>query len=155
MACGEIVRMNGGDWFIWNLSGPVGLNCSNRVDDVELVRFGYKCWSKVTFGTKGNPPELQLFIEQMNYLGGYSDDLQYVIDKHQSVRGGAIDRKISVAHPTQTNGAQYDLHHIWIMWGLSNAICKTAKDIWPRIDREIFIGPSIKETARKLFEFRW
>ena len=146
MAVGQVFR----DIFFWNLTTPVGRGAPNKLDDVELVRFGYVCLRENA--QAGTSPGLKAALGRMNATGAFGPDLQLVIDEHQKVRGGTVDGKISVARPALLNSGTYDHQHLWIIILLNAHMGKMMKEFpYPRIDLDLRTGPAITDTAAKCF----
>ena len=125
--------------------------CPNRLDDVELVRFGYYC-AKVS--VKIRPlisPRMRTSLDVMQSKGPYRPDLQNVIDAHQQVRGGTKDGKVSVGKPQVTHSFSYDSKHSWIIFGLTLPMVEYMPDEYPRIDVDDQSGPEISKRVRELF----
>ena len=137
--------------FFFNLDADVGKMSPNRIEDVELVRFGYFC-------KKSNPRALLLMSarEKVSVLalqprGPYRSDLQEAIDAHQENRGGTQDGKVSVGKPQLSHGERYDRAHVWIIFTLCYNLAAVLPNIYPRIDLHDQSGPEISKRVRELF----
>ena len=90
-----------GKFFRWNLSANVGPQQPNKLDDVELVRFGYFCMREnKQFPAK---PEVRAALQEMRNSGPFAQDLANVIVAHQRSRGGTQDGRVSVANVSFTS----------------------------------------------------
>lgn len=140
-----------GQAFRWNLSADVGSRQPNRLDDVELVRFGYYCMSQ---DTRFPPdPKLRPVLQAMRSLGPFDQDLANVIVTHQRNRRPTQDGKVSVAKVsfTSTNRERYDGAHSWIIISLNNNMIDIAGDVYPRIDKHPASGPEVSKAVKKIF----
>jgi hypothetical protein len=137
-----------GENFYFNVTAPVGTGQMNRLDDAELVRFGYK--SMVKAAKVPVDPQLKSLIDKMSSSGPFSDDLAAVITQHENVRGGTQDGRISRA--VTFHGTGYDGQHSWIIEVLSNNIRAATSKIFPRLDFDTTCGPALK-TMLSVFIF--
>ena len=139
--------------FFFNLTADVGRNSPNRLDDVELVRYGYFCLSRRPDVQVQISPELKLAFANMRSLGPYGPDLQAVIDLHQQARGkdSTIDGKVSVGKPQITHSSRYNDKLSWIIFVLCRAMIDHVPDTYPRIDIEFESGNEIAKTVADLF----
>jgi hypothetical protein len=140
-----------GQAFRWNLSANVGRGQPNKIDDVELIRFGYACMRQ----NKKFPPDPELLpaLRAMQNFGGFGPDLANVIVAHQKNRGGTQDGVVSVARisNTSTNRELYDGAHSWIVISLDNNMRDVAGDIYPRVDRHADSGPDVSNAIKRIF----
>lgn len=137
--------------FMWNLSGNVGRNSPNLLADVELVRYGYFCYS---LNPKMSNPQLLPIIANMSTYGGYDSDLQDVIDFHEQARGGTQDGHVSAMPPGGIPGlgaGNYDANHIFLLVTLNNNMNMRDMKQWPRIDLAAESGPEITRYAQTVF----
>jgi hypothetical protein len=134
--------------FYFNVTAPVGVGQMNRVDDVELVRFGYK--SMVKAAKVPVDPQLKSLIDKMPYKGPFSDDVAAVIKQHEKVRGGTQDGRISRA--VTFHGTGYDGQHSWIIEVLSNNIRAATGKVFPRLDLDTDCGPNLKAGLVFIFD---
>jgi hypothetical protein len=145
MAVGQVI---GGTKFLWNLSAPVGVGQANRIDDVELVRFGYfmiRSASDVGIFSK----ELRDALQGMRRTGGFDNDLDVVIRAHQRhKKENPVDGKVSIAHVTSLNQGRFDGHTPWIIVNLNNFMRDF--DRYPRIDLHPESGLEISRVASLL-----
>lgn len=131
-----LVAQNGR--FYWNVDAHVGPGCPNKVDDVQLVQFGYWCMGNNS-KTPGSPADRALFaavVPGAIYTGSPSDPLTLAIKRHQAMRGGTQDSRIS---PMQANQG-----YNWMISALSNNISNYLATQWPRIDRHAKCPPALK-----------
>lgn len=142
---GRIAVVGGKVFF--NLEFDVGRASPNRLDDVELVQYGYFC-------TKVNPklagkrtPRLQTALNELRPKGLFGPDLQEIISAHQEARGGTIDGKITVAKPQSSHTSRYDGTHTWMIFNLCESMFDRAPLRYPRIDLDEVVGDEI---ARKI-----
>ncbi|WP_174280116.1 hypothetical protein [Sphingomonas bacterium] len=138
-----------GGVFQWDLDANVGRNCPNRVEDVELVRFGYTCMKSAADLTA----QQQSTLAAMKNSGGYGPDLQAVIDAHESARGGAQDGRVSQLPKALTLTA-YDGQHMQILVALNANMRADDKANYPRIDKAAASGPVISAKSRSLFRIK-
>ena len=139
-------------FFEFNLTTDVGKASPNRLDDVELVRFGYLCLGRNRQVTQITP-RLRTALQRMRSVGVYSSDLQEVIDAHQQARGGTQDGKVSVGKAQARKGQslRYDDKHSWIIYILTANMFNNNPDGFPRIDQEIDTGDAISATVAAMF----
>src|SRR5215471_5466190 len=127
--------------FLWNLSMPVGVSQPNKLDDVELVRFGYfmmRSANDIHLASQ----ELRGALQAMQTTGVFDKDLDAVIRAHQRQKHeNPIDGKVSVAHPTPINRGRFDGHHAWIIVNLNNFMRDFEQ--YPRIDLHAQSGSEI------------
>lgn len=146
-----------GSRFYFNLTEPVGKKCPNKLEDVELVRFGYFCMARNPKITTPLTPEEKRALSAMNTAGGYGPDLQDVIDQHQNFRKKAAgiepDGKVSVARftPADARSPFFDRKHLWIIATLNNSMRQLFTDTYPRIDQEVECGPACSAAVLKIF----
>jgi hypothetical protein len=125
----------------------------NKLDDVELVRFGYNCMRLNTrFPT--TDPGLLSALKAMRRTGGFDQDLADVIVAHQRSRGGTQDGIVSVARisATSKNRERYDGAHSWIIVALDNNMVDVAADVYPRIDKHPDSGFGVSSAVKKVFD---
>jgi hypothetical protein len=129
----------------WNIDAHVGPGCPNKADDVQLVQFGYWCM--------GNNPKTPIgaadralfsaIVPGAPYSGLASDPLTIAIKRHQQIRGGTQDGKVS---PMQANQG-----YNWIISALSNNISNYLPSMWPQIDKHTKCPPALKAAILKCF----
>ncbi len=138
------VEIIGGVLF-FNLDADVGRLSANKIDDVELVRFGYirKKNSPNVVG-RLSPREIAA-LQALRPRGGSDSDIQEVIDAHQESRGGTQDGKVSVGKSQITHGPRYDNKHAWIIYNLCHNMADAFPYIYPRIDQHELSGPDISK----------
>ena len=139
-------------FFEFNLTTDVGKASPNRLDDVELVRYGYFCLGRNRQVTQITP-RLRTALQRMRSVGVYGSDLQEVIDAHQQARGGTQDGKVSVGKAQARKGQslRYDDIHSWIIYILTANMANNNPDGFPRIDQEIEAGDAISATVAAMF----
>ena len=140
-----------GQAFRWNLSAHVGPGQPNKIDDVELVRFGYYCLRQN--GKFPAAPELLPVLREMQNFGGFGPDLANVIVAHQQNRGGTQDGVVSPARisNTSTNRELYDGTHNWIVTALDNNMRDVAGEFYPRVDKHAASGPEVSKAIKRIF----
>lgn len=135
-------------FFFFNVSANVGFAQPNKLDDVELVRFGYKM---KRINPKAKPePELNTVIDRMAFQGPFGPDLQAAIVQHQRIVGGTQDGRVSRASTFKADGS-YDGAHLWLIEILSNNMRVSASDIFPRLDIHPNCGPELVKTLKDMF----
>ena len=138
--------------FFFNVTAAVGTGQPNRLDDVELVRFGYKMQRKdPRLVSRPGTAARQQLADKMNGTGPFAPDLQAVITAHEIERGGAQDGRVTPAQHYANIDGTYDHQHIWIIMALNNAMRFVAKDIYPRIDLHIESGSEVSRVVRGFF----
>ena len=136
--------------FRWNLTANVGPGQPNKLDDVELVRFGYICMKQnVKFPASS---DLQEVIDKVRADGPFDTDLADAIKAHQLEHGGTQDGIVSVANVSSTshNKERYDSSHTWIIMNLNNNMLDVAGDVYPRIDKHPQSGPEVSKVVKKI-----
>ena len=139
------------DKVVFNLNADVGRMAPNKLDDVELVRFGYFCMKNNPKSLLSMPPRHKAALQAMQPRGPYFADLQEVIDAHQEARGGTRDGKVSVGKGQIFHTGIYDGVHMWIIYVLSNNMRIFIPDIFPRIDLHNQSGLEISKRVLELF----
>jgi hypothetical protein len=147
MAKLEIIHGRG----LFNLDADVGRASPNRLDDVELVRFGYFCLKVSSSLRSRTSPRVKAALESLNPRGPFAPDLDEVISAHQSDRGGTQDGKVSVGKPQATHSFNYDTKNSWIIFSLSMPMIERIPNLYPRIDIDAISGPEISKKVRELF----
>ena len=135
---------------LFNLDHDVGRNSPNRLDDVELVRFGYFCAKVSPKLLAKHSAEMKVALQNLRTDGPYLSDLQDVIDIHQRTRGGPQDGKISTGKSRATHSFSYDSQHSWIIFSLSGLMFERIPDTYPRIDLEDQSGSEISRRIQEL-----
>lgn len=131
-----LVAQNGR--FYWNVDAHVGPGCPNKMDDVQLVQFGYWCMGNNP-KTPASPADRALFAAVTPgapYSGAPGDPLTLAIKRHQALRGGTQDGRVS---PMQANQG-----YNWIISSLSNNISNYLMQQWPRIDQHAKCPPALR-----------
>ncbi len=137
------------DRFLWNVSADVGQGKPNKLDDVELVRFGYLAFLTNPPTISQAPEKFRTALTRMRTIGPFGQDLQDVIVQHELTRGGTQDGCVSVMHPNRANRGTYDGKHIWIILSLNNNMKDILRDLYPRIDRHTQSGLEISKVVEK------
>ena len=133
-----VVEDTGGPAFFWNLDANVGLNSPNRLDDVQLVQFGFKCMLKTPQGVLTSPltPDEVATFSAVRVgppcTGREDDPLVRAIRAHEKFTGGQQDGRVTVKPP---NANFYGGTHRFIIIGLVVAIRDLTGDTFPRFDR--------------------
>ena len=140
-----------GDVMFFNLDADVGRMAPNRIDDVELVRFGYFCQRSRPENQPNLTARQKVSLQAMQPNGPYFADLQEVIDAHQENRGGTQDGKVSTGKSQIAPAGLYDSVHMWIIYALTNNMRLFLPDIFPRIDLHAQSGVEISKRIRQLF----
>lgn len=140
-----------GGRFLFNVEADVGKASPNRLNDVELVRFGYFCVKVSSTLRSRTSPRIKAALDVMRSNGPFAPDLQEVIDAHQNDRGGTRDGKVSVGKPQLTHSFNYDSEHSWIIFSLCMSMIERLPDTYPRIDMDDFSGMEISKNVRELF----
>lgn len=148
MAHGKLAK---GEYFFWNISSDVGVGKPNSLDDVELVRFGFSCWSLWPSDFNALKPDFKQAIHALRWQGGFDQDLQLVIDLNQKYYGGKQDRCISVAKSGIDKNLEYQKGQYWTIWILNAYMRFGLPSLYPRIDMDSRSGPAITETVRGSF----
>lgn len=133
-----------------NLTAHVGRNQTNKLDDVEFVRFAYRC-VKVNKVSPDLGQKLRPQLAVMRTRGNFGNDLHDVIVAHQKIRGGTQDAMISPEKPSGPTGERYDGIHAWLITVLNGHMIDVHSKIWPRIDLDDFSGGEISAKIRELF----
>jgi hypothetical protein len=126
-------KKNGISTLSWNISANVGLASPNRLDDVQLVQFGYYAML-INPSSKLNAEQRDVFskiVLGQPCDGTANDPLVAAIRAHQKVRGGTQDGHVS---PMRAGGS-YDGHNTFIMIALNNNMRDAVPGSFPRIDK--------------------
>lgn len=152
MVSAVVLKENGNQRFAFNIDANVGVNCPNKLDDVQLVQFGYFA--------KGQAPDTSPTLKALcakvvpgaPYTGAPNDPLTLVIKAHQAERGGTQDGHVSVLPP---NGAtlSYDGKHSFMILVLNNNMLDITKNDYPRIDKHPSCPSVLKQRVRMLSIF--
>ena len=137
--------------FVFNLDADVGKASPNKLDDVELVRFGYFCKKNNPIAQPLISAREKVALQTMQPRGPYRADLQEVIDANQESRGGPQDGKVSVGKAQIIHSGSYDGAHIWIIYVLDKNMRDVLPSIWPRIDLHDQSGLEISKKVLELF----
>jgi hypothetical protein len=141
----------GDDRFYFNLSSNVGPASPNRLEDVQLVQFGYFALSQNR--APDNPPELIAAASNVvvgaPYMGAQNDPLTIAIRAHERARGGPQDGHVSVIR----GDFQYDAAHTFLVIRLVNNIRVLVGIDFPRIDRHPKCPPQLGASVRRTFGF--
>ncbi len=138
-----------GDFVRLNLSANVGRGQPNKIDDVELVRFGYYC-ARASAVPPAFAKTMRVELMALKTKGAYGADLEKVIIGHQKLRGGTQDGYISPEKPGFA-GERYDGKTTWMITALNNNILDVCKEIWPRLDKHEIAGLELSKRLRYIF----
>ena len=136
---------------VFNVDVEVGKGRPNRIDDVELVRYGYTCLKSDTRFQVNITPRLRAALQKLNPRGAHANDLQEVIEAHQEARGGQIDGIVSVGKSQSMHTILYDRKHAWIIYSLSGFIRDNDPDLYPRIDLDESCGSELRKKVKTIF----
>jgi len=137
------------DRFFFNLSGAVGPQCANNIDDVELVRFGIFCTSKAPSRPSDNAKDRDEFKAaalKVGFVGGYDPTVGAAIKAFQKFSGRQLDSTVSVIAGNNTPNGQ-----TWVLQTLLANMAAEYPNMYPRIDQVFETGPTITARVRKLF----
>lgn len=141
------------DAFIWNIDSNVGLRSPNKKVDVELVQFGYFCFSL----NPTNTPELNRIYAAVTpgavYSGAADDPLTLAIIAHEKERGGAQDNHVSPIHGTSDRYKFKDGPHSFMLAALVNNMRDVMKSDFPRIDKHPKCPAQLKNSVKAAFDF--
>lgn len=146
MAVGQVVS----GIFYWNVGAAVGAGQPNRLDDVELVRFGFVMMRSANDIHRASP-QLRAALQELRRTGGFDRDLDAAIRALQAQMKTPADGKVSVAQVSAANHGRYDGHHMWIIWRLNEFMRDF--DLYPRIDLHPDSGLEIYRVALRLREY--
>ena len=139
------------DKVVFNLNADVGRMAPNKLDDVELVRFGYFCMKNDPQAQNLIPASMKVALQAMQPKGPYFADLQKVIDAHEEARGGTQDGKVTVGKAQFLHTVIYDGVHSWIIYTLGRNMRDFLPNMYPRIDLHDQSGPEISKRVLELF----
>ncbi len=145
----EVAYSEAFDRFYFNLSGPVGPNCTNNIDDVELVRFGIFCTSKAPPRPSDSAKDRDDFKAaalKVGFVGGYDPTVGTAIKAFQKFSGRHQDSTVSVIFGNNAPNGQ-----TWVLQTLLANMAAEYPNIYPRIDQVFESGPVITARLRKLF----
>jgi hypothetical protein len=141
----------GGDKFFFNISAAVGPNCPNKIEDFQLVQFGYFALAQ----NQGNPIPDDLrqaaaaVVPGADYDGSDDDPLTIAIRTDQQFRGGTQDGKVSRMHGQSTF---YDAEHVFLLARLVNNIRVLLGATFPRIDKHPKCPPVLAASVKTVFD---
>jgi hypothetical protein len=117
----------------WTVGNYVGPYCVNSPGDVQLVQFGYFCMA--ANGAAIDPALLQLaalIVPGEPYSGTSTDKLSRCILRHQQVRGGTVDGRVSpIPNAAAFNAAATAAP--WMLIPLNTHISITLGAMWPNL----------------------
>ena len=143
-----IVKKGANDAFFWNIDSNVGLNSPNKLEDVQLVQFGYFALGQ---NPKTDPAEKPVYAAVQPgaaYSGGQNDPLTKAILLHQKTRGGTQDGHVSVIK----GSGIYDGKNTFMLIALDNNILDLTRD-YPRIDKHAKCPAALKAAVLRTFRF--
>ena len=143
MVCPTLIDGKRGRRFFFNLDGNVGLKSPNRIDDVQLVQFGYFAMSKAPTTHPQAKAVYAMVVPGAPYSGAADDPLTIAIQTHQRSRGGALDGHVSPFR-AGTGGGRYDGVHVYIAIPLIWNVYDLLVNDWPRIDKHPRCPPALK-----------
>jgi len=137
--------------FSFNLEGNVGPNSPNKIDDVQLVQFGYFAKGKAPDTSPALKALCAKVVLGAPYTGAPNDPLTLAIKAHQAERGGTQDGHVSVMPPGTS--LSYDGKHSYMILALVNNILDITKDDFPRIDKHPSCPQILKQRVRMVSIF--
>ncbi|MFO1087064.1 MAG: hypothetical protein U1E21_21120 [Reyranellaceae bacterium] len=152
-----IASTQSGNKFFYNIDAKVGAHAPNRVNDVQLVQFGYfamlrspknanslsaaerDAFGKIVLGSPCN--------------GTDADPLVRAIRAHQASRGGTQDGLVSELKPGHIAYTDRTGFHTLILVALNNSMRDVMAGRFPRIDLHESCPAGLKAFVKGLFEF--
>jgi hypothetical protein len=134
-------------FFIWDISANVGSRQPNKLDDVELVRFGYYMISQAP-EINTRLAGLKPLLSGLSTSGGFDQNLEVIIRAHESIRGGSQDGYVSKSRVDVLNRGYYDRNHSWIIVSMNNFMRDF--DYFPRLDLHAKCGPELKRVVKSI-----
>lgn len=127
--------------FRWNLDYHVGPFCQNIAEDVQLIQFAYFCMARNPFPLDKKLMDLASKITPGDpYNGTASETLSQCIVRHQQLRGGVVDGKVS---PMNNATGSYGPGASWMLIPLNLHMAVQVKDLWPRITDHPSVPPAL------------
>ncbi len=135
----------------WNVDAHVGPGCPNKLEDVQLVQYGYYCMSRSYSLPPGLTPAEQAVIAAVvpgaPYSGSPTDPLTLAIKAHQRVRGGTQDGRVSPF----TSASGYYSEQTWMIISLIGRMMNYCPNIYPRLDKGPMCPPALAAASRRIF----
>lgn len=143
------IPFEGDDKFFYNIGGNVGPASPNKLEDVQLVQFGYFAIAQNRLPEV--PQELitaaSAVVLGAPYMGAATDPLSIAIKVDQKVRGGTQDGHVSVI---RGQGA-YDSVHFFQLVRLVNHLRLLVASDWPRIDKHPKCPSALAASVKRTF----
>jgi hypothetical protein len=134
----EIVKGAEGSLFFWNVDGAVGLNGSNKEDDVLFVQWClYKLARAAELSFYSNALKAGLMDVPVNGRcdGRESDPLVASIKFLQKEAGQLVDGRVSPATGGHGSYSMRGQKHLFLILGLNNVLRALHPDQYPRLDK--------------------
>lgn len=132
--------------FFWNVSYAVGRGKPNRLDDVELVRYGFNCMRNTHGADLG--PEGLAYFPRLKIFGPFGDDLHEVIVFYQKMSGHPQD---GCVRPTPQYAPRL-AGLVPTIVGLNMFMRRHEGEIYPRIERSNATGAEVSRVCAQFFE---
>lgn len=130
--------------FIFNLSGPVGLNGANKSEDVQFIQFAFKILARRSPFAELNAAIKPIAVGEP-CSGREGDKLVKAIRTYQQCRAGlTVDGKVNLV-PANTNGKLYTMYVINM-----DLVIEEGVD-YPRVDRVSGCPSLVKKAIRDIF----
>lgn len=149
MVCPTVLKGTRGPRFFFNLDGKVGPRCPNRLDDVQLVQFGYYAMARSVNALPDEQPVFMRVTPGAMYTGAPDDPLTLAIKLHQAHRGGTQDGCVSALHLGQA--PSYDGAHSFMLIPLQNNIRDMMPADYPRLDKHSACPPALRAAVQLCF----
>ena len=136
--------------FCLNVDSHVGPGCSNKVEDVQLVQFGYYCMTRSNYAPFGLTPAEMAIIKTVVpwcLYGSLTDPLTLSIKAHQRARGGTQDGRVSPF----TSASGFYGESTWMIISLVVNIIMVYPDLYPRLDKVSNCPPALAAATRRMF----
>ncbi len=134
--------------FYFNLHAEVGPGKPNRIDDVELVRFGIKVLASGE-RARAAGAAASAFVAaaaQVSFLGPYDATIGAAVLAFQRWKGLTQDSTIS-----KIMGAYTPHNRIYVLQYMQGEMRRTYPNLYPRIDRVAEVGPTVSAVIRNMF----
>ena len=135
--------------FYFNLDGNVGVASQNNRDDAQLVQLGYFCMARNPQVRSKHPDMVELALKVQPgaiYHGDRDDPLTLAIRKHEQLKGGTQDGRVSKIQSEATATYSQGNRHIILI--LCELIAEHNPDIYPRIERHPQCPPLLAEQVK-------
>lgn len=134
--------------FYFNLHADVGQGCANRLDDVELVRYGIACLAAAPVNRAD--PNLRPFLEaaaRVKATGPFDSFVSNAVLAFQKTFDTMhADGKVSVIR-----GDRSPHGHIYVLQTMTAAMRLACTRVYPRLDLVPETGPALSQVVRKMF----